>query len=201
MLGSSGGQRLFRLLVLTILVGCTNPFSTRDPEQPTSGGLSWVPPRRPEIVLENLKTAILEQNIENYLRCLSDSTRQARPYRFIADPQVASENPGTFENWTREDERAYFSQLRAQLPPDSLRFLTLVPVQTTQYADSALFIQNYTLTVRHTQQDHGVPGVVSGQARFWMGTDQFGDWAIYRWEDRALGAAPTWSALKAIFGK
>ncbi len=184
-----------------LIAGCTNPFQTREPNPPESGRLSWIPPRRPEIVLENLKNAILEQNVENYLRCLSDSSRNARPFQFIADPQVASENPGTFETWTLDDERAYFSQLRAFLPDDSLHFLTLEPVQFTQYADSAFFVQNYILTVRHTQQKQGVPGQVSGQARFWMGIDPFGDWSIYRWEDRSLGDRPTWSVLKAIFGR
>ena len=189
------------LSMISLMYACTNPFQTREPNPPESGRLSWVPPRRPEIVLENLKNAILEQNVENYLRCLSDPTRNVLPFRFIADPQVAAENPGTFEFWTRDDERAYFSQLRAFLPDDSLHFLSLVPVQFTQYADSALFVQNYTLTVRHTQQRQGVPGQVAGQARFWMGMDQFGDWSIYRWEDRSLGDQPTWSVLKAIFGK
>ncbi len=184
-----------------LMLQCTNPFETRAPAAPDAGRLSWIPPRRPEIVLENLRNAILEQNVENYLRCLSDTSRQPKRFQFIADPLVASENPGIFENWTRDNERAYFSQIRALVPQDSLHFLTLVPVQTTQFADSALFVQNYTLTLRHTQQAQGVPGVVSGQARFWMGVDEFGDWAIYRWEDRALGNQSTWSVLKAIFGK
>ncbi len=190
------------LIVLTVIAGgCTNPFTLREPEPPATGRSTWIPPRRPELVLENLRNSILEQNLENYLRCLSDTARKARPYRFIADPLVAAENPGTFEFWSREDEREYFSQLRAILPDDSLHFLTLVPVQNTQFGDSALLVQNYTLVVRHTQQDQGVPGEVSGQARFFLGVDEFGDWAIYRWEDRATGQTPTWSVLKAIFAK
>ena len=184
-----------------MLLGCTNPFKTREPEEPEVGRSTWIPPRRPEMVLENLRNAILEQNVENYLRCLSDTSNQARRFQFLADPLVASENPGTFETWSKDDERAYFSQIRALTPQDSLHFLALVPVQTTQFADSALFVQDYTLTVRHTQQEQGVPGQVSGQARFWIGVNDFGDWAIYRWADRALGVQPTWSVLKAIFGE
>lgn len=188
-------------VVGALLLGCTNPFVTRDPETPSAGASTWIPPRRAEIVLQNLRNAILERNVENYLRCLSDSSRALPAFRFVADPLVASENPGTFETWSIENERRYFSQLRSLVPADSLQFLSLTPVQNTQYGDSALLVQNYSLIVRHTQQRQGVPGEVAGQARFFMQVDRFGDWAIYRWEDRSLGEKPTWSVLKAIYGK
>lgn len=179
---------------------CTNPFATREPEAPREGSLTFIPPRTPEVVLINLRNAVLEQNLENYLRCLGDSTRLPRGYKFVADAGVASENPGLFERWSKENETRYFSQLRALIPPDSLHILNLQTVQSTQFPDSALFVENYTLTVRHTQQDRGIPAVVTGQARFLMGVDSFGDWAIYRWEDVAVGDAPTWSTLKAVYG-
>ena len=192
----------FILLVISVFAaaGCTNPFTTRAPEKPEEGRLSFIPPRTPEVVLINLRNAILEQNVENYLFSLGDSTRLAQGYTYIPDAGVASENPGVFERWTLENEKRWFSQLRALLPADSLRILSLQPVQNTLFADSALFIENYTLTVRHTQQNRGIPAVLMGQARFFMASDQFGDWAIYRWEDRAVGDAPTWSLLKATYG-
>lgn len=187
-------------IILSTAAACTNPFTTRQPETPEHGGLSFIPARTPEVVLINLRNAILEQNLENYLRSLGDTTRLAQGYTYIPDAGVASENPGVFERWSLENERRYFSQLRALLPDDSLRNLSLQPVQNTQFADSALFIENYTLTVRHLQQSRGVPAVFRGQARFFLAADQFGDWAIYRWEDRATGEAPTWSLLKATYG-
>ena len=190
----------FPIAVCALLCACTNPFATREPEEPSEGSLSFIPPRTPEVVLINLRNAILEQNLENYLRCLGDSTRLPQGFRFIADAGVASENPGLFERWTKDNEKSYFSQLRALIPPDSLHILNLQVVQSTQFADSALFVENYTLTVKHTQQDKGVPAVVAGQARFNMGVDSFGDWAIYRWEDVAVGDEPTWSTLKAVYG-
>lgn len=182
------------------LPACTNPFTTREPESPKEGSLTFIPPRTPEVVFINMSNAILEQNQENYLRSLGDSTKLPQDYRFVADAGVASENAGVFAHWTKENEKRYFSQLRALLPPDSLHILNLQPVRSTQFADSAIFIENYTLTVRHTQQEKGVPAIVSGQARFFLGVDAFGDWAIYRWEDLAVGDAPTWSVLKAVYG-
>ena len=199
--------KLFRTHAFTMSIigftafSCTNPFSTREPEAPNTGNQTWIPPRRPEIVLENMKIAIRDQNVENYLRCLSAVPSGNARYVFIADAAVASEYPGTFERWTRDNERAYSSQIRAILPADSARGLSLVPVQTNVFADSALLVRDYTLVLRHTQQKQGVPGVVVGQARLWLRVDSFGDWAIYRWEDRSSGNDQTWSVFKAIFGQ
>lgn len=186
--------------IFILLAACTNPFSTRESETPEAGGISFIPPRTPDVVLINLKNAILEQNLENYLRCLGDSTKLSQGYKYMADAGVASENSGIFERWDKENEKRYFSQLRALLPADSLHILNLQPVQSTIFADSALYVESYTLTVRHTQQDKDIPAVVKGQARYFMGVDTFGDWAIYRWEDQALGDSPTWSLLKAVYG-
>jgi hypothetical protein len=188
------------LIISVLLTACTNPFSTREPEAPEAGGLTFIPPRTPDVVLINLTNAILEQNLENYLRCLGDSTKLPQGFNYVADAGVASENSGVFERWNKENEKRYFSQLRAFLPADSLHILSLQPVQTTIFADSALYVENYTLTVRHTQQDKDIPAVVNGRARYFMGVDAFGDWAIYRWEDQALGDSPTWSLLKAVYG-
>lgn len=189
------------LLVLVLTSACTNPFTTREPEPPETGGIPFLPPRTPEVVLQNMRNAILEQNVENYIRCLSDAARVARGFVFLPEPGVANENPGVFDNWSRESERNYFVQQRAFLPADSLRNLSLQTVQSSQFADSAQFVENYTLTLRHTQRDRGVPVIVGGQATFWLGVDDFGDWAIYRWEDRSNSDLPTWSVLKAAYGK
>lgn len=194
-------MRLCSLFFLAFLWACTNPFATRQPALPSTAGQNWLPPRRPEFVFQNLINAIRDQNLENYLRCLSDTARQGRLYTFIPDQGVASESPETFFDWHLGSERIYFSQLRALTPADSAHFLHLQEVQSTIYADSAIIVQDYTLVSRHTQQNRGVPGRVAGQARFTLGTDAFGDWAIYRWEDRANGSEPTWSVLKAIFGR
>ncbi len=185
---------------IPFILACTNPFSTREPEQPDAGGVQFIPPRTPEVVLQNLKNAVLEQNIENYLRNLSDPARNPRDFAFIPDQSVATENPGVFDTWARENERFYFSQLRAFVPNDSLRLLTFRNVQTTISADSAVFIENYTLRVHHTRQSQEIPALFAGQARFFMNTDNIGDWSIHRWEDLPSDSGQSWSRLKAFFG-
>ncbi len=189
------------IMLMASMMTCTNPFKTRDPAEPDTGQQAWVQPGSPEIVLENLRNAIFDLNVENYMRTLSDPERTGREFRFIADPSVVAENPGLFAVWSRAHERSYFSLLRALTPDDSLRLLSLQQIQSSFFADSAFFVENYTLRIHHTQRDQNIPVVVQGEARFWLTVDEVGEWSIYRWEDRSLGSAPPWSVLKEVYGK
>ena len=180
-----------------IFFSCTNPFSIRQPEEPNSSGLPFIAPRTADVVLLNLQNAILEQNIENYIRCFSDSGN----YSFVPDPGVASENQALFADWTREDERNYFGQLQSFVPPDSLHVLNFKDVEDRVTFESTVVTRRYILKIHHTQQSRGVPSDVRGEARYWMSADQFGDWSIYLWEDFAINdSSQTWSTLKAEFG-
>lgn len=188
------------LVCMAVLIGCENPFATRTPEPPDdSGGNRWIPPFASELVLENLRNAIADQNVENYLRCFSDSSRTGKRFRFDPEATVANQNPGLFTSWGLSQERDYFLQLRAALPADSARSLQLDSLQTIVLGDSAIFLRTYDLIVRHRRQSIGVPGRVAGELRFWLIKDPFGEWSIYRWADFSTGQALTWSSLKAAF--
>lgn len=182
-------------------VSCTNPFSTRDPEVPNRGASTWIPPQSADIVLVNLRNAVLQKNVENYLRSLVDSTRSARRFRFEPDQSAAVGNPGVFAYWDVDKERFYLSQLFAVLPDDSLRTLDFALLSSNVSADTAEFTETYELEIHHTQQSQGLPVVVRGQATFWLSSDALGNWAVYRWADFGTGDDPTWSDLKAAFGK
>lgn len=191
---------LLAIALAASVAGCENPFATRTPESPdNAGGNRWIPPFASELVLENLRNAIADQNVENYLRCFSDSTRTGQRFRFDPETAVANQNPGLFSGWRLTAERDYFIQLRAALPADSARSLRLDSLQTISYGDSAVFLRSYVLVVRHKRQSIGVPGRMAGELRFWLIKDQFGEWSIYRWADFSTGQAPTWSSLKAAF--
>jgi len=180
-------------------LACENPFVTRTPEPPEGTGSRWLPPFSAEVVLENLRNAIGDRNVENYIRCFVDSSRLNRRFRFDPEITVANNNPGAFFNWNLAQERDYFSELRAALPADSVCSLQLDSLQTSSFGDSAQFIFAYDLIARHRRQSAGVPGRVKGELRFWLLKDSFGDWAILRWADFATGPTQTWSALKVAF--
>ena len=192
---------LFSLILISFLSRCTNPFSTREPDEPVSAHQSWVQPRQPDLVLENLRNAILELNSDNYMRSLSDTSKALPPFSFIPAPDVAAENPGIFAEWGRENERSYFTVLSAITPLDSVHFISFKTSKVDFSGETALIITNYTMRIHHTQQAQGIPAVVSGEARFTLMPDTFGDWAIVEWQDISTEATPTWSIFKANFGQ
>jgi len=181
--------------------GCENPFQTRAPEPPQRVQGTFILPHSPGIVFANLRNALAELNVVNYERCFSDSMHAGRPFRFIPEAAVANTNPGLFARWGLKDERDYFARMRDPLPADSTFSLRLDSLQTVVTGDSAIFLQRYELVARHQRQTSGVPRQVSGEGRFWLSRDQFGDWSIYRWADFSSGSAFTWSTLKAAFAQ
>jgi hypothetical protein len=192
-------NRSFLLTIVFFLLACENPFVTRTPESPEGTSSRWVPPFSAEIVIANLRNAIADRNLENYVRCFTDSSRARRRFGFDPEITVANNNPGAFVNWSLAQERDYFSQLRAALPSDSLCSLRLDSLQTSLFGDSAQFFYIYDLTARHRRQSAGVPGRVQGELRFSLSKDSFGEWSIQHWVDFATGPAQTWSALKVAF--
>ncbi len=193
-----------RLVVIGLAIGfgaCENPFQTRTPEPPQRSQGTFVLPHSPGIVFVNLRNAMAELNVVNYERCFADSMRAGRRFRFIPEAAVANTNPGLFSRWSAKEERDYFARMRDPLPADSIFTLRLDSLQIVVTGDSATFLQRYELMARHQRQASGVPRRVSGEGRFWLSRDQFGDWSIYRWADFSSGGAFTWSTLKAAFAQ
>lgn len=187
--------------VVVLLAACENPFATREPELPNRSASSWIPPQSPDIVLINLRNALLQKNVENYLRSLVDTTRSTRRFRFEPDQSAVVANPGVFDGWDLERERFYLSQLFAVLPDDSVRSLIFTELSSNVSVDTAEFTRTYELRLHHTQQNQGIPAVVRGQATFWLSSDASGNWAIHRWADFGNDQDPSWSDIKAGFGK
>lgn len=185
--------------VFIIATGCANPFSTREPEPPDQNVSNFITPSTPEIVFVNLKVAIRERNVENYIRSFVDSTRSQRRFTFVPDRGVAATQPGTFTDWDLEDERRYLNQLFQATPVDSASNLKLDEEIRNEGSATATFTQNYELTVRHGRQSNNIPAVFRGQSKFWLEVNETGDWAIYRWEDFSNGVDPSWSELKSLF--
>jgi hypothetical protein len=196
------GARATAVAVSAMLftAGCENPFQTRTPEPPTQSRGTFITPLTPEAVIANLRNAVAEQNLVNYSRSLADPARGGT-FRYQADPAVENSRPELFANWGLEEEKHYFGQLSAALPPDSTRVLSFTPKSLTTIGDSAVFVEDYQLRVHHTQQAGGIARNYAGQARFILRRDNLGEWAIHRWADFSTGSTPTWSALKASFGQ
>jgi len=201
-------QRFFLFWVRLVVIGsafafnaCENPFQTRTPEPPKRVQGTFFLPHSPGIVFINLRNALADLNVVNYERCFADSTRSGRQFRFIPEATVANTRPGLFTRWGVKNERDYFARMRDPLPVDSTFSLRLDSLESVTTGDSAIFLQRYELIARHQRQASGVPRRVSGEGRFWLSRDQFGDWSIYHWADFSRGGAFTWSTLKAAFAQ
>jgi len=186
----------YLLITIAIGLGCQNPFATREVEAPNRDRSNREIPSDPEAVLRNLQYAIADKNETNYMDCL---TPNAFFFQFIPDQIVKEFNPTVFERWGLEAERNYFNQIRNYVPDDSLSQLIFQEISSEVFADSALLRQKYTLILRHTYQGN-VPRKVTGQAYFWL-FKEAGYWFIRRWFDFGTAGEPSWSTIKAGFGK
>lgn len=196
-----------RLAILILICGCgvlinscENPFATREAEPPTQSRSSWQLPTDPLIVLQNMRTAIQERNVENYMKCLVDS---ANLFRFIPDQYQATVNAGIFEQWSLAHEQSYINKLLTSIPNDSLRALTFSNIQRNEFPDSAMIRADYVLEVHH-QFATSYPMTARGHANF-VFIKRYGFWMISRWRDFETQIDPTsaripsWSTIKANF--
>jgi hypothetical protein len=145
--------------------------------------------------------AIAEKNVTNYTRCLADTGNSSRTFGYLADPTIANANPGLFEKWGKEEEQNYLNQLNFFLPEDSTSRVSLDLLREDTRQDSVFFLYEYELTVRHKVEAEECPRLMKGQAELRIERTAEELWYIYRWSDNSTGSDPTWSALRAYFGK
>ena len=176
---------------------CQNPFSTREPEQPSGQQAAWNQPVAHEIVLDNLRSAISEKNVENYIRCfgLTDAVREN--FLFVPELSVANNYLGVFTNWSIIEERNYINHLFSLLSPDSVSSLILTNVTEFSYGDSVRTTGEYDLLITHTNPS--APKQVLGRMELKLRKDAGALWYISSWIDLKTGDFPVWSMIKAEF--
>ncbi|UCE04522.1 MAG: hypothetical protein JSW07_12915 [bacterium] len=193
---------LILILILIVFNACKNPFATREAEPPSEARTSWQFPTDPIIVLQNMKVAIEEKNVENYMKCLVDSINL---FQFTPDQYEASNNAGIFEQWTLAHEQSYINKAFTSIPDDSTRTLKFSNIQRNEFPDSALIRADYTLELHHILgQSYPIAGI--GQLDFWF-IRRSGYWMITQWldfetrVDTTAARFPSWSTIKASFIK
>lgn len=186
------------LLIMATLWGAygCGVFQTRKPESPLSNSsTNFQQPVSAEIVITNLQNAIKDLNTQNYLRCLSDSN-----YQFNPTNSAQVNDPGTWDNWSKNQEQVYFSNLKSDAQNLNDNQLQLSNVRSeVQSSTSQQYSADYTLTVVHNRTSEGVPTVASGQLVFILKSDSNGLWHIQTWTDFANKNTFSWSDLKATF--
>lgn len=176
---------------ILILSGC-DLFSTRDPESPDNKTSSYKPPVTPDVVLDNLISAIQEKNVDNYMRNFIDTT--ATSFRYSYNPSGGYET--RFLNWGLDNERQYFQNLRLQTSgTPSLTFSNRTEQNRT--ANTTEYVADYFLIFPHKVST--IATQVRGYLHFYLCTNSQLQWGIYRWDDVKTVSDSTWSYLKYSF--
>lgn len=192
--------QILLIIILFIIVDCKNPFATREPEPPSGNKSSWRLPTDPLIVLENMKSAFREKNVENYMKCLVDSNNV---FRFLPNEYEAANNAGIFEQWNLSCEQGYINKLFTSIPDDSICTFSFSNYKPNVLSDSVLVNIDYTLELHHILVT-GYPRHSKGKAEFCFKTRD-GYWVITRWQDyetivdNSSVRLPSWSTIKASF--
>jgi len=173
------------ILMVFLLGGC----ELRDPEPPSEGSSAFKPPVTAEIVLDNFKSAVIDHNVDNYLRCFIDTSASTRKFSFSA----SGDFQGIFANWGKEEERRYFENLGP--PAQSVPVLEFSDLrEQNRTSISTEYTANYLLFYPHEKS--GVAKQVRGYIHLYLTLDNQQRWAIYQWDDRKTVTDSTWSYLK-----
>jgi len=186
---------VFFLVCAALHTGC-GLFDPREPEPPAQGGLNYVPATVPSLVMSNLRSAIAQKNIDNYMRNLSDETVTGRPFVFTPSVEASSVYPNVRE-WVFTDERDYFQNLVAKA--NGFSDLTLVPRDSVIGATLASYNYDYILVFQHTDAAT-FPTMATGNLQVELAPDAGNIWTIHSWSDFSTSDEITWSAFKGRFG-
>ncbi len=182
------------LIVLLLLVsGCRNPFSTREPEPPTGEQLPLVEPTSAENVLRNLEISCEYMSINDYMNTLSED------FLFLPDPSDRNRFPEVFSQpWDRQREFEFCRRLFNKEMTSLISFSSSVDSNVTvieETPSSAHYRYDYHITLIHHTD---APRSVRGRAEFYLRCDQLGNWTIFRWEDEKTDLH-SWGELRARF--
>lgn len=214
--------QIVRFILLSALiflsVACTNPFTTREnqvekPEVGTPGGSTvYDPAVNADIVFTNLKKAIREKNIDEYMKCFIPETQNGEVHAFEFVPEQHFINEFSKQPWTLNDERNYFIQLsqsqkntypKLDLSLNEGGTITLNPITPTSINDSLETASvKYQLTIMYSADSVKVySGVL--QFRLFKSTTPPEIWYIYYWQDNAINSRydQCWTALKLLYRK
>jgi len=197
-------MKLKYIIVLNIFIvffKCTNPFTTRDADEPDQGSANYQPANNPDITLENFILAVEDKNTSQYMNTMI-KPELGGPHRFWFEPEPSLKN--NFNGpWLLQDESAYFDNLtkskKAGFPLLSLTMESplLTPI-TPISVDDSVESNNLAYNLRVDYGDS--VKVYQGTMRFKLfhaETPPY--WYIYYWSDNALtqdDRNSSWTYLK-----
>jgi hypothetical protein len=179
------------VLVMAFCMGCFSERSPKAPEENTG----WISPTEPNILLENLRKAVVELNLNNYRRCLNTDN-----FRFKADPTLSANNIGLFATWNWDSENQFFNNLSQAAQPvninNALIFTNTRLINHT--SDSIEITADYQLSMLHQDKSYQA-FTFAGLASFQMKRNRQNEWQISGWYDNKTKENPCWTELRQHF--
>lgn len=175
-------------------------FTPREPDPPIniSDPYAWRPPTSPEIVLENLANAFPAHKINYFLDVLSQNEEPGPGFTFIADPGVASSQPGVFDVWGYTEEEKFITQLFQILSEDGFQRLDWLEDQLNPDGDHFEIVANYQLSLAYSEDGSSLPSLLKGQATLTIIQNADLLYEISSWQDFAADSLASWTELKAL---
>lgn len=192
---------LIAILSLSLVLAGCDAFSTRNPEEPNTSVGSYIPPTSYDVVIFNLKNAMTEKNLDNYMNCFSDSVVSKLPnYRFYPDGQTLAQNPNLFELWSVRDEEKFFTFLSSNITDGTTPNLNFVNEDFQVFQDSIIYNSDYFFNFELTNDVNN--DTYTGSMRLVLKNNSNGFWYITSWYDfinTEQETNLTWSFLKSKY--
>lgn len=182
-----------RWILIGWVVALSACFDVRPVEPPGVGSSDWVSPTDYQILLENLKASLAQQNTQNYLRCFDEEG-----FSFEPAASLRVDNASLWASWSLQDEQTYLDKLFVELTAVSGNSLILEEVDLQDVsADSLRYLGRYTLRMNHP--DTSLTTLFRGQVQWTLKVNEFNEWSIHRWTDLEVARDSSWSLLKLRF--
>jgi len=189
-------KKIFLILAL-LITGC-EIFSTREAENPVQSRNTWIPATTIDILIENLKSSLSEKSTENYLKCFIDSALTKRSFSFIPSTESYANYSALFSNWTLQNEKNYFENLKSKIKEGGTITLSVFNIDRgTIQGDSVIYSADYSLVVDHSVESF--PKEFRGHLQFTLFRNLKGEWSVLNWKDSKNTESFTWSELKGRF--
>ena len=182
-----------------LLAGC-GLFQTRDPESPVGSNGINPPASSPDMVLQNLVSAVQQKNLQDYQKLISDTVTGVKAYTFVPTADAAIRYNSVFARWSKAAESQAFQNVLASLPSSAYPTLAFLNTSIVRFqADSAIISSEYLLIMPHRLAT--VTTTFAGRADFYTAPDKNQSWTIYRWVDYTTKRDSSWSDCKGAFAQ
>ena len=178
---------------LIILASCNNPFETRTPQQPATGGVTVKPANTPENVLYNMRVTFEALSVQDYLDVFSDD------FVFNPDPEDSIEYEDRFGSvWNKNREIDFANNFFLAVNADTLAHNS-VSVTLFKYSyrpGQDMYEYDYEVEIVIKEK----LTVLSGRAWLFLREYSDGKWYIYQWVDHRYEKKKiTWGVLRALY--